>query len=219
MPDELVRHTTGVWYRPGTTDEDTFALVRNDYKHLTINPGDVVLDLGANIGIFAAHAYRCGASTIICVEPEKDNYGILLKNFMVNKWPVIPYGVAVGDKYDEGTLYVSVEGKGRDNHSLYTKGRKVPQKVAVYPIDHFLEGFHPNVIKCDIEYGEYSFLERWAAWPDYVKRVSAELHLQKGFREKGAWIADAMEAQGFRTLRKGTFNTKGWHTICTWERD
>src|SRR5262245_12795277 len=32
--------------------------------------GDVVLDAGANVGITAAEALACGASHVICVEPE-----------------------------------------------------------------------------------------------------------------------------------------------------
>lgn len=218
VTDTLARWDNGIYYRPGTTDEDTVALVRNDYKLLRIDQGDVVLDLGANIGLFCALAARRGASSIIAVEPEDENYSIMLRNVVTNAWPVIPFHAAAGGEEGYATLYVSQDGKGRDNHSLHTKGRKIPQTCRVIPVEYFLENYRPNVVKCDIEYGEYDFLATWAEWPDYVKRLAVELHLQKGYRERGAMIADWMTQQGFQTLRPGKFNTNAWHTICVWER-
>ena len=45
-----------------------------------IKEGDVVLDLGANIGIFAHRAETRGASKVICFEPITPNFNCLIKN-------------------------------------------------------------------------------------------------------------------------------------------
>ena len=45
-----------------------------------IREGDVVLDLGANIGIFAHRAETRGASKVICFEPVTPTFNCLIKN-------------------------------------------------------------------------------------------------------------------------------------------
>lgn len=45
-----------------------------------VKKGDVVVDIGANIGIFERYAYLNGAKNIYCYEPEKNNFDILQKN-------------------------------------------------------------------------------------------------------------------------------------------
>lgn len=45
-----------------------------------IKKNDVVVDIGANIGIFERYAYINGAKKIYCYEPEKNNFNILQKN-------------------------------------------------------------------------------------------------------------------------------------------
>lgn len=209
---------SGMKYRPGTSDEYTYNLVKNDYKLLRIEPGDVVFDLGANIGIFTEHANNMGASEVIAYEPEAENCAIWQINKNIKRWRATLHQVAVGGEAGYADLYVAEEGKGRDGHSLHTKGKKKPHQVRVVDITQELAFYEPTVVKCDIEYGEYDFMDTWLNWPAHVLRVSAELHLQRNMREYGARIADGMVAQGFDVLRAGSFQTKAWHTICTWER-
>lgn len=58
-----------------------------------IKEGDVVLDLGANIGVFAHRAETRGASKVICFEPVTPTFNCLIKN----KGPkTIVYKNAVG---------------------------------------------------------------------------------------------------------------------------
>lgn len=214
---KLETHPSGMKFRPGTSDEYTWSLVRNDYKQLRIEPGDVVMDLGANIGIFTDHAARLGAGMIVAYEPEQENCAIWLENKAIKAWPAVLIEAAVGGGVGVQDLYVST-GKGRDGHSLHTKGQKKPVEVPVVSMKQELAMWTPNVVKCDIEYSEYDFMDVWENWPDYVLRVSVELHLQRNMRQDAAHIAASMEAQGFTTLRSGIFTTGAWHTICTWER-
>jgi FkbM family methyltransferase len=45
-----------------------------------INKGDIVVDLGANIGIFSRYAWMKGAFKVFAFEPEKNNFEVLCKN-------------------------------------------------------------------------------------------------------------------------------------------
>jgi hypothetical protein len=66
-----------------------------------IKEGDVVLDLGANIGVFAHRAEVRGASKVICFEPVTQTFNCLIKN----KGPkTLIYKNAVGSKNDFTTF-------------------------------------------------------------------------------------------------------------------
>ena len=71
--------THGAWVREGTLDDYIFKEVRSAYKDLQIKEGDIVLDLGANIGAFAKQASSKGAK-VFCYEPEPNNFVLLEKN-------------------------------------------------------------------------------------------------------------------------------------------
>lgn len=45
-----------------------------------VNKGDIVLDLGANIGIFTRYALKNGASLVYSIEPDINNYTCLCNN-------------------------------------------------------------------------------------------------------------------------------------------
>tara|TARA_R110000803_G_scaffold141787_1_gene208186 strand:- start:6159 stop:6848 length:690 start_codon:yes stop_codon:yes gene_type:complete len=61
-----------------------------------VQPGDVYLDLGANIGMSALRAEMCGASKIYCIEPDPGVYDALIMNKGDN-WEV--FNIAIAD-YD-----------------------------------------------------------------------------------------------------------------------
>jgi FkbM family methyltransferase len=53
--------------------EEVFELHGYDSERCRIEEGDIVVDCGANTGVFSAYAARCGASRIIAIEPGQDN--------------------------------------------------------------------------------------------------------------------------------------------------
>ena len=64
--DVFFSQTHEAWVREGTLDEYIFKEVRSAYKNLEVQEGDVVLDLGANVGAFAKQAINTGA-TVFCL--------------------------------------------------------------------------------------------------------------------------------------------------------
>jgi len=61
-----------------------------------INPGDIVLDLGANIGMTARFFEENGASKIYCVEPDPLLFKVLKKN-KSDKWILINNSVGTAN--------------------------------------------------------------------------------------------------------------------------
>ena len=63
-------------------------------EHVEILPGDRVLDVGANIGLFSLYSYLKGASKIVAMEPDPDCVVSFLKNTYVGNRciQVLPLG-------------------------------------------------------------------------------------------------------------------------------
>jgi FkbM family methyltransferase len=57
-------------------------LVRGDYGRFP--PGGTVVDIGANLGAFALHAARGGATTVLAYEPNGASFRCLQRNVEVN---------------------------------------------------------------------------------------------------------------------------------------
>jgi FkbM family methyltransferase len=83
--------------------------------HLKIKPGDTVIDIGANIGIFSLYAAKKGATNIYCAEPLPGIIPLIRKNFVNNnlKTPTI---IRRGISYKNGNakLYLG----DLDSHAL-----------------------------------------------------------------------------------------------------
>jgi FkbM family methyltransferase len=55
---------------------------RHDYG--MIRRGGVVVDVGANIGVFALYAAYCGATRVLAFEPSAESYSLLQRNVQEN---------------------------------------------------------------------------------------------------------------------------------------
>lgn len=68
-----------------------------DYERMgcQIRPGDVVVDVGGNIGIFARRAWERGASQIFSFEPQRDAFVCYLENA---KPEMIAFNMGLADK-------------------------------------------------------------------------------------------------------------------------
>lgn len=163
--------------RPGTTDEQVIKEVigRNQYEKknisFVIEPSDIWLDGGANIGTFTVLASLKGAS-VICFEPEPDNYNLLLDNIRINCCPddsIITYPFALSTKNDIMDLYLGSTDYQKYRHTLRpVRGRK-SIKVTVKDIRPFLEKV--NAVKIDIEGAEIEILETIDNWHGIKKLV------------------------------------------------
>ena len=74
-----------------------------------INNDDVVLDIGAHIGLFSLFASQfCKNGKIFCFEPIKENYEELLKNIEINNIQnIIPFNNAVSSKTEKTKIYLN----------------------------------------------------------------------------------------------------------------
>lgn len=125
-----------------------------------LRDGDIVIDVGANIGAFAAFVLtRCPGATVLCLEPMPDNYSCLLKNVPPS---VLAEQVAVAAT--SGTVTMHDFGpEASACHSMYGLGRSDarPIQVPAKTIEQLLHerGFdHARLLKLDCQGGEYEII-------------------------------------------------------------
>jgi len=84
-----------------------------EFDKCKIEKDDIVVDIGANIGVFERYAQLKGARWIYCFEPEDENYKCLLKN--KNNSTTLSYNCIVSDIDGEASLYLDETSGG---HSI-----------------------------------------------------------------------------------------------------
>lgn len=123
----------------------------------SIKGGNIVLDIGANIGYYTLIAAKLVGEKgrVYAFEPDKDNFEILKKNVAINGYKnIILINKAVSNKTEKLKLYISEKDMG--SHSLY-KQEKNQKFVLIDSIklDDFFKDEKINVIKIDIEGAEF----------------------------------------------------------------
>ena len=165
--------------RPKSSDIPTFdqVFLNNQYNLKPIQKPKVIIDGGANIGLFAIKMKNLFPETkVICIEPDPENFQMTQKNlspytdvFFENSgiW-FKDTKLKVYDKYNSGKWGMVVEEDvvaGNINaislNSLFEK----------YAIDYV------DVLKLDIETSEKQlFSENYEIWLPKVKTIIIELH-------------------------------------------
>jgi FkbM family methyltransferase len=133
-----------------------------------VKPGNVVVDLGANIGYFTLLASKLVGSNgkVFAFEPEPKNYSYLSKNIEINNYnQTNAFQKAVSDKNGKTQLYVCLYDTG--HHTIneysgieaYSRGRHTEKQavdIETVSLDSFLNGKtdHVDVMKVDVEGAE-----------------------------------------------------------------
>lgn len=129
-----------------------------------LKPGDVFLDLGANLGLYSLHASRIVGENgkVISFEPFSINFNALKEHISMNQLSNIrPENLAVGKTPGTITLY---HNESEDNLGMVTASPiedAIKEEVKVVSIDAYLEEESlqkVNFIKIDIEGFEYPTL-------------------------------------------------------------
>ena len=84
----------------------------------TMQAGDVLWDIGANVGGYSIWASKRRGVEVYAFEPEASNYAILCRNFRVNDVKGLTYGLAVTDEPRLSTLFCSSPLPGGSCHSF-----------------------------------------------------------------------------------------------------
>ena len=105
-----------------TKEPDTIEWIR------TFEPGEVLVDIGANVGMYTIWAAKTRGIRVYAFEPESQNYALLYRNIVLNRLSeqVIAYCAALSDESRFSLLHLSAFQIGGSCHSF---GEKVDFKL------------------------------------------------------------------------------------------
>lgn len=124
-----------------------------------VKQGDIVLDCGANVGVFTREALDHGAAKIVAIEPAPENLEAFRRNFKdeIAAGRVIVYPKGVWDKDDVLTLHVDANNSAADTFVIDRKETTGEVKVPLTTIDKLVAELkldRVDYIKMDIEGAE-----------------------------------------------------------------
>jgi FkbM family methyltransferase len=201
-----------------SADEPLIQLVEevlaDDCYRLTeteLRPGEVIVDIGANVGTFAlAAAAAFPYAPIICVEPSPAAYALLKANIERNSLTrIVPVQAACGGDSGAATLY------SRELHrrsasafsTVYTSDNygsvfTPTAEVAVISLDELFRAHHVEscgLLKLDCEGAEYdTLLNSSSTLLGKIRRIAIEYHIGLA-AHRPAELVERLERSGFET--------------------
>jgi len=186
-----------------------------DHMRPAMQAGDVLYDVGANIGLISilmAKYESCSTLQVFCFEPEPKNFNQLSNNIELNQLGqrVSCHQMALGAAQGEIALHVrGTAGEGR--HSIATdKGATDSIQVKLDTLSNFASeaGKPPTVVKIDVEGAEGQVLAGMNALMQTQppREIFMEIH-PKGDGDAmpdGERIHDWMEQRGYTMVWNNT---------------
>lgn len=172
----------------------------------SVNPGEIVFDVGANVGMYSMLLAARGAE-VYAFEPEALNYACLCTNIKLNNFShVYAYCMGILDEPGFTTLNSTKEDVAVGD-SMYTVGEDINfdlspakigyrQGVAVTTLDSFCEitELVPNHIKIDVDGLDYKVVN--GNLKTLEKATTAIIELNPNWKEHQEAI-DNMKSLGF----------------------
>lgn len=151
------------YVREDTSDEFVVKEVfSGEYNKLNIKNTDVIVDFGLNIGMFTAYALTRGAKKVYSYEAEKENYTVAEQNMKLNEFDISRYVLnnkAVVATDQKQIVFWKNNSKNKGAHSLIHKKGRQSVVVDCVNVNDVLNEIKPNIVKMDIEGGEYDCLK------------------------------------------------------------
>jgi FkbM family methyltransferase len=168
-----------LWLRSGTSDVNAFyqIIIRKEYDIPFISNPEIIIDGGANIGLFAlVIKSKFPDARVISIEPDQENFKVLQKNLAgYSDVYCENYGLwnketnlKVYDKFEMGKWAMVVEESEKEDGIKAVSINKVMEMFSLNRID---------ILKLDIETSEkVLFRNNYENWLSKTKMIIIELH-------------------------------------------
>ena len=179
--------------------DEIWAYKKYDYFGCRVAPGDVVVDIGANIGTFSLYAAKvCGASRVLSFEPFLENYKMLSKNVEQNRLGSVTC-VNQAVTGNGGVRALSLDSVDSGSHSVVNGPFERTVDVVCCTLEDVFQRFSLTKIdylKMDCEGAEYEILENAGARLRQIGRVSMETHTTPN--RKAEDMEKRVQSNGFK---------------------
>ena len=151
--------------------------IKKDYGATPEN--SVIIDIGANIGVYSIFACKSKNTKVYAFEPALQNYNLLVENIKLNGLGdrIIPFKAAVGAKKEKRTIYIG-DSPFNSFHSIDNPyGQEEVECVSLRDVFDENKIQMCDILKMDCEGAEFEILYNL---PDEyykkIKEIRAEYH-------------------------------------------
>ncbi len=120
-----------------------------------IKEGEVIVDIGANIGYYALLESRLVGEkgVVYAIEPAPGNFVLLEKNIKLNNYSNIKaFQLAIGNRIGTAPMYISEQCNLNTMINIVGKTVKGIEEVAITTLDEFLKNKpYPGMVRMDVE--------------------------------------------------------------------
>ena len=181
------------------TGKQHFEPYLTSFMESVITSGDIVIDVGAHIGIHTVHAAKLGGY-VFSIEPIPSNIRLLERNIQLNNVSnsVELIKGAACDHKGIGTIYVH---NYSGSHSMvYSRGARNVIRVPCFRLDSlFLEKKHIKLIKIDVEGFEVNVVR---GMESILSKKSAKYIVIEVDNSSFAKITEIMARYGYRLYKR-----------------
>lgn len=141
----------------------TFFYEDHFLKNFSIKDGDVIYDLGANIGAFSIACSNYNIKKIYAFEPNEECFNFLEKNVSIYGENVQCFNKAISNDFKK-VLFGGEDASaiGQSILNIYDENIKFKQEIEAINLEKFVLNNNlelPTYLKIDIEGSEYDFFE------------------------------------------------------------
>jgi FkbM family methyltransferase len=189
---------TGEYYTGLLEFEDTLFCI-----HM-LRPGDLFVDVGANVGTYTIAASAVAGANVLAIEPSTSAYENLLDNLRLNHLDKNIEVMRCGLSNRSGVAYLT---NNRDAlNAIVTDQTQGVENIKVQKLDEVTSEV-PLLMKIDVEGHEQEVLEGSERILKDLKLVAVILETTgRKVREKG--ILETMEEYGFSPVEYNPFDRK-----------
>ena len=170
-----INNTNIVFYTPNVTCEKRARSILKKEPYTikwldSFNEGEVLLDIGANVGVYSLYGAIIKQVNVFAFEPESQNFAILNKNIVLNKInnKIVAFPIALSNSNEYTFLFLSkfTQGGSHNNikqpilkdNKLFRKGTTAYKQGSVCSTIDFLIDKNiipiPDHIKIDVDGSE-----------------------------------------------------------------
>jgi FkbM family methyltransferase len=173
--DEMCKINTKKIFNWGNLDSNHINIINNEIfnkrvyeKYVKVKEGDVVFDIGSNVGAFASSILNINPSKIYCIEPSNTLMNVIKENTQNN---CVYINKAISSKTTTETI--------KEGIHIYCNDGDVYETITFKELIEKNQIGKIDFLKIDCEGGEYDvFTKENKQWIlKNVKHIAGELHL------------------------------------------
>ena len=183
-----------------------------DIDGFEINPSDIIIDIGAHIGLFSLLVSQfCKTGKIFSFEPINDNFNLLISNLKLNHAENIrPFNLAVSRNTSSVNLFLNSD---QSAHSIFSSDSEsiTVESISLQKIFDENKISSCKLLKLDCEGAEYEIIDSLPLeYFDKIQNIAIEYHAADSKPELAKELISKIKNAGFTIKTRPHHNDMGF---------